>query len=684
MTAILDLPPSKHKGDREALESILDDMISAGIAERNIHQVGWWVTEAFIQGVREFYAFNYESGEIEISYESEDGEMHLRWDEPMTKIQTEIGRLSRLDTSPMCRKRHNSLDSLRNASIGQVVLDNIFTGPRGDLLKLRFLTGLVLYGTYGIATWRNNASESPMATVDELIPPWELLSVPAGINNPTDLRGVIRTRLFPLEQLLKMKGVRIPDETSEDLEIVDLTYGTNASEQQGHGVAFSGGVHDVGRMYDDPAGSRSQAGRGSGGQRTERFVKLRELFVAGPDDTLARYIAKAGRSVIKDVSHMDRQERVPFPIGIGRYQDTNHFYGRSLASKIIPISLELEHLLERLIQNMADLDRFGFIMVPNSLGIDLEDFKATDGPRVITYEAELAATAGQKVDAIQPINTSDVPGKVMQFGVGLIDRIAAQGPMFGGVAPGRADSGEAFSVLAETGSTHLLPVALSIEAAYASMYRSALYTVRERLMQTGGIQGGLEITRVENSIAGVTIDPVTGRMRLEASMMPDPASIEVGIRSRDPVSGQRRRQEAPAMLQSGLLTPLEFMVMNYREGWDFPIGNRSVWENYVKAVMFNLILFNDGIKPGVLPGAREGAPHGIFFNESCDKPEVHLLAMEDFMAGPEFALASDAVLDAFYERQTTMKQRVQSPLPAGAPTLMQAAAMGAAGQGQAA
>ncbi len=136
------------------------------------------------------------------------------------------------------------------------------------------------------------------------------------------------------------------------------------------------------------------------------------------------------------------------------------------------------------------------------------------------------------------------------------------------------------------------------------------------------------------------------------------------------------------MMQAGLLTPLEFIIMNYRENWDFPIGNRSVWENYVKAVLMNLILFNDGQTPGILPGAREGAPNGVFYSESSDKPEVHLLAMEDFMAGPEFALASDAVLDAFFERQQNAKMRVSPMLPQGAPTQLQAAMMGAGQQGQ--
>lgn len=670
MAAILRLPDSKKHKDE--LLGALDDIINEAILERNILQVGWWITDAFMQGVRQFDVIDYETGEIEISYEAEDGELHLRWDEPLTRIRTEVGRLSRLDTSPKINKRTHSLESLRNASVSQVILDNMMSAHDQESLKTQFFTGLALYGTYGIASWRDILRSDPLSNDFELIPPWELLPIPAGIQNPTDLRGVIRTRLLPLAELeaqARVLGRPLPKATDAEWGIIEMPYGRNISRRNvaGEGLRNAGpSAGTFNELFDEKPRTDKKEGQPSRqkarvGDRNEKFVRLREVWILGPKNTVARYIMRAGDVIIDDQDYILQGIDVPMPIGICRFEDTGHFYGRSLASKIIPLSLELEHLLERLIQNMADLDRFGFILVPNGIGVDYENFKPTTaGPKIVPYEPDLA-NQGLLPTNISPVNTSDVPGRIMQFGVNLLDRIVSQGPLFGGVAPGRADSGEAFSVLAETGSTHLIPLAASIESSYSTVYRSMLFDVSDRFRNGESVDNGLELTRIENSIAGVTLDPTTGRLKLDAGLLPDPWSIDVGIRSRDMESRERRRQEAQQLLSEGLLTPLEFIIMNYKEDWNFPVGNRGVWENYVKAVMWNLILFNDGISPGETPFKST-------FNIHIDKPEIFLMAIEDFVAGAEFALASIPVQTVFTERIIELRSRLGQTLPQGLPT----------------
>jgi hypothetical protein len=283
------------------------------------------------------------------------------------------------------------------------------------------------------------------------------------------------------------------------------------------------------------------------------------------------------------------------------------------------------------------------------------------------------------VEPLHPATASDIPGRTFQFGLTLIDRVAAQGPLFAGESSKRVDSAGGLDILAQMGSTHLAPTAKSIKSAYSTMYRHQLHEIRQRLTDPEILAEGIPVTRIDNSIAGVAIDARTGNMKIGPGQVPDPFSIELGIRSEDPLSGERRREEAPALLQAGLLTPSKFIILNYKENWDYPLSERAVYENYIRAVLLNLILFGDGDQPGELPGANRAAGVlGSYFHDAADKPEIHLIAMEEFMAGPEFTLASNTVQDAFLERWAFLKERMGEPVAPQQPTLEEAASLNAA------
>lgn len=656
MAAILELPKSDAKTGDKALIEALNVLLNPALRERNIAQIGWWITAAYLQGMRSFDIIDRNRGTVEVSWEEDDGQMHMRWDELLTAREKEIGLLSRIDTAPMASKREHSLESLRNSSTSQVLLDNMESLVPARTLSLQFISGVVDYGTYGLASWPDPTRDSPLSHIRELIPPWELLGIPGGFVNPTDLRCIGRTRLFPLIQLSKMKDVKMPDERElGKLEVINLPHGlSHGLSPVGPGLRSGSGSFD--RLFDEDTSGRVVGSATEAAKKPtrdiERFVRLREFFILTPDQTrVARYIALAGRWIARDINYLDKSIEVPMPIGIARYHDVGSFYGRSFVGKSIPLFLEIENLLENLIQNMADFRRFGYMLVPMDKGIDFDKFKAQDEPAIIPFEQDLNSPESG-VQHIAPGTASDVPGRTLQFVLGVADRTLSQGPLLGGNAPGRTDSGVGFEVLAEMGATHLIPVAERIETAHATVFRSMLYNIKQEFTESDQLEKGLPLTKIENSIAGVTIDASTGRMKLEPNKLPDPFEIALGIRSNSPVQKERRRQEALQLMQSiGQPIPLEFTIMNYKEGWDFPIGSRSVWENYVKAVLTNLILFGDGENPGELPGATpEAGILGVYYNTKVDKPEVHLLAIEDFVSGPEFSLASKAVQDAFHER----------------------------------
>jgi len=662
MSFLLELP-AQHDDLAEAFHTLL----TPALEQRNVRLCGWMVVSGYLQGYRGFRVFDRERGQMVLNYEDEEGQLQLRWDEAKVAIQKEVGRLSLLDVAPVVEKGRFSLESLRNSSMSQVILDNMDRVGTADLKK-EFCSGLVNYGTYGIASWDDPAGDTVVSHVKELIPPWELLSVPAMTANPTDQRGIIRSRLVPLAQLQRIKGYKSPGDESR-LEVREFSYG--------HPVSLLHTLHERGEaftsfseLFDKQKETYGVQSRGGKGKKEkplktdEKFVLFRELWGLHPDGWVTRYVGMAGRHIAFDRDLMKLGVRMPFPIGIGRYHNTGHFYGDSFAERIIAFSKEVEYLIARLIEHMEDMDRFGFVMVPNNLGINLNDFYSSNYPRVIGYEPDLTPNPA-RVEAIQPVTANDVPGRVTQLLVQLQDRLTAQGPIYSGLPAGRGDSGQFLSQLVETGSTHLRPTAEEIDGAYAAMYRHQLYLVRRKIESGSLPETTLDIVRLENGIAGMTMDPSTGKVSLDPEAIPDPWSVRIGIRSRDPNSADRRRQEAMALLDRGRLSFMEFIILNYKENWGYPIGHRAVWENYVKAVFHNQILFNDGVTPGRLPIA--GARWTI--HPDLDRPEVQLLASDEFTSTAEFSLASTEVIQAFEERARILKGGTAEMLVPQAPTI---------------
>ncbi len=675
MSAILELPKSSKtdpKGQVDLLEA-LDVLLDPAISERNQHQVNWWIVDAYLQGCREFDVIDAESGTVDTSYELSDASVQVRWDEPLSRLTAEVGRLSRLDTKPLSKKRSRSLESMRNSALSQALLDNIAGSSNEDVRKIALLYGICIYGTYGQASWPDYASKSPLAHIHENIPPWELLGLPAGTMCHDQESGLSRTRLFPLSQLEKMPGFRMPRNYGL-LDVVDLPYGAEVSHINPSSVGSIGSTGSYMQMFDERSTKSGVSERRkkqlSSQPRRDvvQFVRLREVFLNGPEGSVSRYIARAGDWIGSDVNYWSMGKMVPMPIGITRYDDVGRFYGRSFMSKVIPLAVELEALLGSIIKNMEEYDTLGIVLLPAEYGIDTDALKAsTKEPRIASYQSDPSVPKGA-IEHLVPTTANDVPGRVLNFGVQLLDRIVSQGPLTGSQYP-RADSGASFRVLDEIGAMQLLPIAIGIEASYVTRYRSMLHNVRARFARSSTeAYQGIEITRITNSIAGVTLDPVTGKLQIRAEQLPDPYSVDLSIVSRDPAHGDRRRVEAIDMLNAGRLTPLDFIVMNYENGWDFPIGNKAVWENYVKAVLWNLIMFNDGIVPGE-------PPDRAFFDPICDIPEVHMMAVEDFISGPEFALASPAVHEAFRIRVTDLKGRLGMLVPDQLPTIDQAAAL---------
>ncbi len=663
MSILLDLP----KDPKERALSI-NWALSGALRTRNIHSVEWWMVHYYLQGARKFQVLDWNQGTVRVAFESQTGELDFRWEDVVIQYQAELGRLNRIDVNPATSSEGLSLDAMRGAGVSKAFLDAQVAGMGLESVKSRYTQMLIKYGTVGLAVWRQDrpapkGGESIIEYEYEVVPPWQLLSIPDSPPTLEDVRAIVRSREVPLRWLRNLPQFKLPADDDPILKIRRVPLGqVRGSRGPQSGVLDPSIIGSNDPMTPRPGGPDLK-GETRG---YESVVTLHEIFVQGPEETCAAYHAVVGDHLAADHNYWAAGEKRVCPIAVGRYTPTDSFYGRGFLSRLVGLNHEVEKMLRNLFENVQDMDEFGFVMCPNNLGVNKRAFKKTSKPRIIFYGADYTLPES-KPYTLEPATTGDFPGRVASMGTQLQQKLSGQSELLSGSAPGRTDSAAAMGFLFETSNIPLSVPAEEIRRVWSHAHRALLQMGREDHKE-GDV---IHLRSVDDSIAGVILDPVSGSMKLDSNILPDAWDVKVGIQESMPQPKAQRKAELIQMLQLQLVTPLEFRIINYREELGFPVGNRAEWSGYQKAMYHNILLFGDGATPGT-----------IVSDNKFDNPEIQLFALQDFVAKVQFSLASNEVQEAFEQRITYFQSLTgsypeQLPLPEEAAEL----ALGAEGAG---
>ena len=615
--------------DTKSLDEVMKLLVSKGQEARNLHRVGWMVSHHYLQGVRDFDNPNWQEGTVRVNYggRSSSGVKDFRYEEVVSKYQTEYGRLLKVDLTPRVLRKGEGLDSLKNASIAQLVMDDLVSTEDANRIKQTLLPLALGFGTYGLVVWKDEFGRPQL----EVVPPWELLPVPYNALALADIQGILRVRKVPVSWL--KQRFTIGDELAsrmkvERVEVEETSIGS-LPDFQGDSVASPG-------MYHFKTLNDSKTGLNAEGKTalTEDYILLAELWQEAPGHRLHRYIVWAGGVTLHDAKHYEsagKKKLPPIPVAIGHYLNTGTFYGRSFVEILIPLNSEIEGMLSKLFENIQDLDLFGMLMIPTTLGIDIKNLTAGGRPKYLPYEPDYSAQFDTKPYQIAPANTGSLPGQVVENVLKLMDRLAQQSSMLMGDAPGRVDSARGLGFLFETASTPLAGPSLSLASTLAIVYGAMLEMAKEEW-------ASLEVSALslmDDSVAGVVINPTSGKLDREKNAVPTKDQVTITIRSAMPESPEQDKAELDHALELKIITPREYGILARKMGLNLPVGNEIEWQNHRTAVLENLLLFGDGITPGKIL-LRENDLHA-----------EHLLTLDAFMARPEFRWASDAIRDAF-------------------------------------
>jgi len=355
-----------------------------------------------------------------------------------------------------------------------------------------------------------------------------------------------------------------------------------------------------------------------------------------------------GRDEIYIGNAKEPDKKIVNPLPVARYISTGSFYGRGFVGSQMGIHYEVEKMLANQFQNVADLDAFPFIVIPSTSGLTKKQVLKKERRKVLFSDPD-PLNPNAVPFKIDPYSSGDFPGRIAQMGIGLADKLSGQGDIFNGEVPGRVDSAAALGFLFETGNVNVLATVNDISDAYSLLYASFLQAAKQEVEKQGVEEGedgpSFKLPILDDRIIGVVFDPATGTVSLAKNPVPEPWQVKIDVAERALQSPSQAKQEAMLMLVNGIIDITMFRILNEKEGWGYPIGNRSDWEAWRKAVLQKILLYNDGETPGQIIGGSE-----------YDRPDIVLPVIEEMTSSVEFMVASEDVRNAFIEWKERFEQ----------------------------
>jgi hypothetical protein len=621
----IDLPT-----DDKQLEEVLNYTIMESRRFRNIPEVNWWVAHYYLQGARTFDNVNYETGTLDISYVDEDGVLNFKYEDIVQKYQTQLGRLYQIDLAPAVEKRNIGIEDMRKASIAQVALRSVMTDGVLNELKTKVCPPLTKYGCVGLALW----VEDEQMGID-VVSPWELVPLPPNPIEDHDIRGIARHRIVPMSYVQELNIT--PGKSAKVWAEMDKVNAPNANAPKAttQFSTFTQTITDTGRL----SGGNSMfiGGKKKQDQTHVDYVEFSEVWIDDGKGYLDEYILLAGQRLVYRSKDLYKGRRIKRPIQVATDFKTGNFWGRGFVSILLAFNNEMEYSLGRMFQNIQDIDVYGLLVEPTTMGLPAEIMRGSDGIKRVRYEPDYTAP-DLKPFNISPQNAGLLPVRVLEASAKLYNQLANQpSELLSGGAPGRVDSNSALGFLYEASNTPLAPTALSLATAVENCYAAMLSMMQMEWDQ----ETMIGVSMLDDTIAGITFDAGTGQMSLASNAIPSPEEVNIKVASMLPKSKEQQKMELAKSLELGIITAMEYRIEARKKGLDIPVGNETEWQNYRRAVMENIMLFGDGQKPGKITV------------DNIDMHDVHIMVLRAFMARPEYHQASDGVRNAFKQHYTS-------------------------------
>lgn len=640
--------------DRDTLGWILQQHAFREERSAAMRWMRWTMADAYARGFREFKLVDPNFAVVQSHVLTQDGKLPIEVTKMLDVVNKTIGLMGSQDFRPLALRNQTSRDSIRQRSFTQVVADSITPATQLEEAVARFLYLLCSLGCCGIAKHVTDNEVVGLTAEDEVIHPRELFPWPSLGWNYANQRGLVRQRLFPLSAL--RDHYRIKEETIKRMYVYDKIIGERTDMERYNSENFLAGPAQIG-TFDSP---------GPGQKTVERFVKLREMWVDGPRGTCSRYIVSSGSHIIEDRDYT--KFACYTPIGVARFMETGSFYGAGMYDLLFSMVREFEKMIQQLIHNVKNLDKFPLALIPHGTIHERIAFKDTgDGMRFVGYSPDpsmLGQSAIPRPLKLEPPNSGQMPGNVAKFLGDMLEQMSPVRDLLS--QKGRVDSMSGLQYLDEQTQRTTVLASASTARAFGQAYKSATALAVQEMLTS---QRALPVADLSTDIAGATIDFDSGNVTLTQNTTPDLSRIDFTIRGDMPQSTVARKAEAKEMAQRYPDGNIRLAVWAFKNNVNFDIDMSREQAAHDTVTMNILRLYGDGETPGQL-----------VLTPFTEYPDIQIYELRAFMSSPKMRMgvASKDVIDAFadYHQQLLMYGPGVLPEQMPDPTLMPQGAQG--------
>jgi hypothetical protein len=650
--------------DDEQAEEVIKRLLARGESVRSVHEVQWWFNHYYLHGARDFTGIDFQAGTLDVNYTGESDLLSFRYEDIVSKFQAQVGRLLQMDLNPQVRRRSIGLEDMRNATLAQIALGAAIPPSVVKQIHHAAIPPLLKYGCVGFAVWNHKDT----AGID-LVMPWELVPIPPRPLEDSEVRGVARVRWVPVDWVKQLDYVKNKHIAWDSLETIMLPVGEIPSSKEGRFSTFGGSIE-----VDFQPRPRHQMGGGKTEQDKTQvpITKFAEIWIWSENLGVKEYIVMAGGRIVHRKNYEDSPRRVPRPLLLAVDIPVGGFFGRGFISVNIPMNTETEFSLGRLFQNIQDFDTYGILCTPTTLGIPTEAIRGQDGVRRLPFAPDYTVPELKPFN-IEPANAGTLPAQALKIAIELSRQISNQpSELMGGQAPGRTDSKAGLGFLFEVSNIPLTSTALSLATALSGCYETILWL----LPSIWDTEKAVEVAMLDDAMAGVQLNPSTGTVTLNTGLnvLPHPDTVDISVKSMYPRSKEQEKLELGNALTAGVIDLTEYRIEVRKRDLGLPVGNEAEWQNWRRAVMNNILVWNDGQSPGQ-----------VAVND-YDMHDIHIRVLQAFMARPEFYAASEEVRQKFTDLLLAHQSRMatfpeQLPYPEDA-ALQEQAPASAVGMGQ--
>lgn len=634
----------KNKKD---LARVIDSHVRREEWNLSVKMTRYQLASAYMAGARRFDVVDFSKRRVASYHVEKDGRVPMQMQHLMTETNRMLGELNDLDLMPSVPREFRSLPMMREAGTAQVILDALVDASEHEAQKSTLTYQYAYLGFVGYQA--DIATDSFLGvTADfEVVHPRELLPFPSIDDDLSKVGGIVRQNLMPIstlkQRLLDRYNVRLTDARRSDMEIFEKEIGESLDDTEHSGGHASHGIPQ-------------SASRGLGEDKpktSEEVVRVRQLWLEGKKGTVSRYVVTSGLTTLVDIDYEERGQRVFFPIHVARFLEDGTFHGAGMFDLMFSGFRELEKLTNFLVQNTKDINNQRFLVIPAGVIEEKQAFKDRGNSLgVVTIDNEVRMDPNRPFNPIvvDPPNAGDMPGRTAAFLRDVMDRMSPVQDIIRN--KGRVDSQVGLEFLMEVGRKSIGKSVQGLALMYSGAYRAVLANGSRELALT---PRALPVKNLSLDLVGVVIDEESATVSLSDNPLPRADMLTISVKQLHPKSASVAKQEAMAMFDR--TKDLDRLLL-----WSINTGVEIEWyyddmKAAHQSVVGNILrLYGDG----QVPGEIVVTPH-------LARPEIQLKILNGFMSGPQMAVASADVIDAFQDYRTQLMLYLDQVLPQNVP-----------------